>query len=165
MIFIGKNSPGIFLCILIAGMATWLSTVQIGTVSLEVIGAPAFAILMGMVLTLLFPALAAGERTKPGISFTSKKILQAAVVILGFSLNLGIIVQVGVKSLPVIVSTILISLIVAMLLMKLMRTERNVACLIGVGSSICGGSAIAATAPVIGASDEEVAQSISAKRA
>ncbi len=161
MTFFKKNTLGILLCIIIASISTCLSAVQIGAVSLEVVGAPVFAILIGMLLTLFFPTLATRENTKPGISFTSKKILQAAVVILGFSLNIGIIVQVGAVSLPVIVSTILTSLIVALLLMKLLRTDRNVACLIGVGSSICGGSAIAATAPIIGASDEDVAQSIS----
>lgn len=83
------------------------------------------------------------------------------MVILGFSLNLSTIAQVGAKSLPVIVGTISISLIVAFIMMKLMKVDPKTACLIGVGSSICGGSAIAATAPVIDADDEDVARSIS----
>lgn len=90
-----------------------------------------------------------------------KKILQWAVIILGFSLNLGTIAKVSGQSLPVIVSTISISLIVAFILMKALKINKKTACLIGVGSSICGGSAIAAAAPVIEADDEEVAQSIS----
>ncbi len=96
-----------------------------------------------------------------GISFTSKYILQLAVVFLGFGLNLGVIVATGIQSLPIIIGTISIALIVAYVIMKALKMERNSAILIGVGSSICGGSAIAATAPVIGANDEEVAQSIS----
>ncbi|MGN0602827.1 MAG: YeiH family protein, partial [Oscillospiraceae bacterium] len=100
-------------------------------------------------------------RTKDGIKFTSKKILQWAVIILGFSLNLGTIAKVGSKSLPVIISTITISLVTAFVMMKIMKLDPKVSTLIGVGSSICGGSAIAATAPVIDADDEEVAQSIS----
>ena len=67
----------------------------------------------------------------------------------------------GATSLPIIVSTISTSLIVSFLLYKLMKMPANISTLIGVGSSICGGSAIAATAPVIGADDEEIAQSIS----
>lgn len=90
-----------------------------------------------------------------------KKILQWAVIILGFSLNLGTIASVGSKSLPVIISTISTSLITAFAVMKIAKIKPKTACLIGVGSSICGGSAIAATAPVIDADDEEIAQSIS----
>ena len=67
----------------------------------------------------------------------------------------------GGQSLPVIISTISTSLIVAFIMMKVLKMDGKVSCLIGVGSSICGGSAVAATAPVIGADDEEVAQAIS----
>lgn len=161
MKFIKNNAVGILLCALVAGVATVLSSLRIGDFSLEVVGAPVFAILMGMLITLFAPRLAPSEKMKGGITFTSKKILQYAVIILGFSLNLGTIARVGVQSLPVICSTILTSLIVAMVLMKVLKVPHKVACLVGVGSSICGGSAIAATAPVIDADDEEVAQSIS----
>lgn len=161
MDFIKKKGIGIFLCALIAGIATFLATLSIGSFSFEVIGAPVFSILIGMLITLVVPKLAPSDKLKQGITFTSKKILQWAVIILGFSLNLGTIAKVGAQSLPVIVSTILTSLLVAMLLMRVLKINKRVACLIGVGSSICGGSAIAATAPVIDADDEEVAQSIS----
>lgn len=90
-----------------------------------------------------------------------KKILQLAVILLGFGLNLSEIARVGASSLPIIISTISTSLLMSFLLYKLMRTSANISVLVGVGSSICGGSAIAATAPVIGADDEEIAQSIS----
>jgi len=114
-----------------------------------------------MLITMCRPTLAENSRLKNGIKFTSKKILQWAVIILGFSLNLGTIAKMGGQSLPVIVSTISTSLIVAFIMMKVLKMDGNVSCLIGVGSSICGGSAVAATAPVIGADDEEVAQAIS----
>lgn len=161
MSFVKKNALGVLFCAVIAGVSTFLAAQSIGGFSLEIIGAPVFAILFGMIITLIFPKLAVADNMKGGITFTSKKILQYAVIILGFSLNLGTIASVGVKSLPVIISTILTSLLVAMLLMKVMKIDKRVACLVGVGSSICGGSAIAATAPVIDADDEEVAQSIS----
>ena len=161
MEFIKKKALGILVCALIAGLSTFLAKLSIGSFSLEVVGAPVFAILIGMIITLVFPRLSSGESMKQGVTFTSKKILQWAVIILGFSLNLGTIAKVGAQSLPVIISTILVSLLVAMLLMRVMKIDKKVACLIGVGSSICGGSAIAATAPVIDADDEEVAQSIS----
>lgn len=161
MSFIKKNAYGIVICVLIAGIATFLGGIKNDIVNLEIIGAPVFAILFGMLVTLIKPDFAGNEKLKDGIKFTSKKILQWAVIILGFSLNLGTIFSVGAKSLPVIISTITTSLVVAFLMMKLLKMDGKVSCLIGVGSSICGGSAIAATAPVIDADDSEVAQSIS----
>lgn len=152
---------GIALCVVIAGVATFLGGLKLGSVSLEVVGAPVFAILLGMLVTLVNADLAGRASLKDGIKFTSKKILQWAVIILGFSLNLGTILSVGSKSLPVIVSTISASLIVAFIMMKVLKMDPKVSTLIGVGSSICGGSAIAATAPVIEADDKEIAQSIS----
>lgn len=126
----------------------------------EVVGGPVFAILLGMILALIFPA----ERTKPlsaGVKFTSKKVLQWAVILLGFGLNLNQIAQVGATSLPIIVSTITTALVVAYVLSRALHIPTKIATLVGVGSSICGGSAIAATAPVIDADDEEIAQAIS----
>ena len=88
-------------------------------------------------------------------------MLQAAVVLLGFGLNLAQIAQVGMMSLPIIGSTIATALIVAFLLHKVLRMPSEISTLIGVGSSICGSSFIAATAPVIKAHDKDVAQAIS----
>lgn len=153
--------PGILICTVIAAIATFLSGLKLGSVSFDVVGAPVFAILIGMLVTLVKADLAPSETFKDGIKFTSKKILQYAVIILGFSLNLGTILTVGSKSLPVIVSTISTSLIMSFIMMKVLGMDSKVSTLIGVGSSICGGSAIAATAPVIGANDKEIAQSIS----
>ena len=161
MTFIEKNSLGIVICALIAGFATFLSSLKFDSFSMELIGAPVISILTGMVISLVAPKLAGNAKIGGGVKFTSKKILQYAVIILGFTLNLGMIAQVGAKSLPVIICTISVSLIVSFLLMKLMKVDPKTACLIGVGSSICGGSAIAATAPVIDADDEDVARSIS----
>lgn len=161
MELIKKNSLGIAVCIIIAVIATLLSGLSVGNFSLEVIGAPVFSIIFGMIVTLIFPTFASSDNMKHGVKFTSKKILQWAVIILGFSLNLGTILSVGSKSLPVIISTISTSLIVAFIMMKVLKMDGKVSCLIGVGSSICGGSAVAATAPVIDADDKEVAQAIS----
>lgn len=146
--------PGIVVCAVVACVATWLGGL------LEIVGAPVFAILLGMAMA---PFLAA-ERRAPlvaGVAFTSKIVLQAAVVLLGFGLSLGAIVAVGAQSLPVIVSTVATSLAVAFVLCHVMHIPGRIATLVGVGSSICGGSAIAATAPVIKANEEEVAQAIS----
>ena len=145
-------APGILLCLGIA-IPAWLLGKW-----LPVVGGPVFAILIGMVITLL---LKNKEWCASGVTFTSKKILQYAVILLGFGMNLTEILYQGKQSLPIIISTITTSLVVAFVLYKALRLQKNSAILIGVGSSICGGSAIAATAPVINADDEEVAQSIS----
>ena len=147
-----QNVRGILLCLLLA-VPAWLLGKWI-----PVVGGPVFAILAGMLLTLF---LKDKTRWQPGVNFTSKKLLQAAVVLLGFGLNLKVVLETGRKSLPIILSTITTSLVIAFLLKKLLKVPSKSATLIGVGSSICGGSAIAATAPVIGADDEEIAQSIS----
>lgn len=123
-----------------------------------IVGGPVFGILTGMLITLF---LKDKSRLQDGITFTSKKILQYAVVLLGFGLNLSVILETGKQSLPIILGTISTSLIIAFVLHKVLRIPEKTSTLVGVGSSICGGSAIAATAPVIDANDEEVAQSIS----
>lgn len=144
--------PGVALCALISIPCCLLGR------ALPVVGSPVFAILAGMIIALVWKD---HDCMDAGIKFTSKKILQYAVILLGFGLNLLQIAQVGAQSLPIIVSTIATSLIVAFALCKAMHIPGKIATLIGVGSSICGGSAIAATAPVIDAKDEDVAQAIS----
>ncbi len=149
---IKKKIPGIAVCLAVS-IPSWLMGKLV-----PVIGGPVFAILIGMVVALVWTP---GASFKPGIAFTSKKILQAAVVLLGFGLNLNVVLQTGKQSLPIIVCTIATSLLVAFVMHKLLHIDGDTSTLIGVGSSICGGSAIAATAPVIHADDEKVAQSIS----
>lgn len=152
MNFIKNNWKGILLCLCIA-IPSWFLGKQF-----PIIGGAVIAILAGMILTLFFKNKTPFES---GIKFTSKKILQWAVILLGFGLNLNVILQTGKQSLPIIVSTIATSLIIAYVLHKVMHIPGKISTLVGVGSSICGGSAIAATAPVIDADDEEVAQAIS----
>ena len=152
MNFFNKNLNGILVCFVIA-IPSWL----LGK-AFPVIGGPVIAILAGMLITLVWTNKGKAE---PGIKWTSKIILQTAVVLLGFGMNLGVILQTGKQSLPIIVCTISTSLIIAWVLRKIMNVPSNTSILVGVGSSICGGSAIAATAPVIDADDTEVAQAIS----
>lgn len=152
MEYMKKNWKGILLCLLIA-IPSWLLGKQF-----PIIGGAVIAILAGMVVTLFIKEKG---NLESGIKFTSKKILQWAVVLLGFGLNLNVILETGKQSLPIIVCTIATSLIIAYVLHRVMHIPGKISTLIGVGSSICGGSAIAATAPVIDADDEEVAQAIS----
>ena len=152
MKFIKKNWPGLLICLIIA-IPSWL----LGII-FPIIGGPVIAILLGMIITIFIKNK---SKFESGIKFTSKKILQYAVILLGFGLNLSVILKTGKQSFPIIIGTITTSLIISFVLHKAMHIPSKISTLVGVGSSICGGSAIAATAPVIDADDEEVAQAIS----
>lgn len=152
MTFVKKNGMGLLLCLIIAIPSWFLGK------AFPIIGGAVIAILAGMIVALF---LKDKSKFETGIKFTSKKILQWAVILLGFGLNLNVILETGKQSLPIIISTITTSLVIAFVLCKVMHIPGKISTLVGVGSSICGGSAIAATAPVIDADDEEVAQAIS----
>lgn len=152
MNFIRKMGKGVLLCFAIAVPSWFLGEL------VPAVGAPVFGILFGMILALLIKDRSS---VQDGIGFVSKKVLQTAVVFLGFGLNLSVIWETGKQSLPIIVTTIAAALAAAYVLGKVMKIPGRITALVGVGSAICGGSAIAATAPVVKANDEEVAQSIS----
>lgn len=147
--------PGLGVCILV-GIAAWCMAEWI-PVAGKLIGGPVFAILLGMLLAFIRrPAC-----LEPGISFSGKKILQYSIIFLGFGLNIMTVLRVGGQSVAVMLCTIAVSLLTAYLMGRALKVSANTSVLIGVGTSICGGSAIAATAPVIDADDREVAYSIS----
>lgn len=122
------------------------------------IGGPIIALVLGLIISTLWSPRA---NYATGIQFASRFILQAAVVFLGFGLNLTSVVQQGIRTLPVILSTIVTGLVVGFVVARQLSIPHRTATLIGIGSAICGGSAIAAAAPIIESSDEEVAHAIS----
>ena len=136
-----KKLPGILVCLAIA-----IPSYLLGKF-VPVVGGAIFSILIGMVIATFWKEKG---KAAPGIKFTSKFVLQLAVVLLGFGLNLNVIMQTGKQSLPIIICTIATSLVTAFVLHKALSIHKNTSVLIGVGSSICGD-----------ANDEEVAQSIS----
>lgn len=125
--FFTKNTAGILLCLAIAIPAWFLGK------AVPVVGGPVFSILIGMIVTLF---LKKKDPFKSGITFVSKKVLQCAVVLLGFGLNLTVILQTGKQSLPIIVGTICTALLLAAILRRAFRIPDKTATLIGVGSSI-----------------------------
>lgn len=122
-----------------------------------IIGGPVFGILLGM----LAASFRRPEHLEVGIKFTGKKILQYSIILLGFEMNLYNVLRVGSESLSVMFFTLATAFITAYLFGKILKLDTNTTILIGGGTAICGGSAIAAIAPVIGAKDKEVAFSIS----
>jgi len=143
--------PGIALAAVIA-IPAWL----IG-LAFPVIGSPVLGILFGMVLAFWKKPTLFDE----GVKYTSKKLLQYSIILLGFSMNLFSIFKVGSQTLVLMAFTLTATFLTAFVAGKLLKLDGNIKTLIGVGTAICGGSAIAATAPVIHADDEEVAHSIS----
>ena len=136
--------PGISIAILISLVAWYLG------ILFPIIGGP----VIGLFIGLLFGSLITdSEKLKTGIQFTSTKVLQYAVILLGFGLNLSQVFKVGLTSLPIILVTIATALVTAYFIQKLFKLDSEITTLVGVGSSICGVSAIAATAPVIKAKD------------
>lgn len=143
--------PGVLLALAIAVPAWALGK------AIPIVGGPVFGILLGMGFAFWKRPAAFND----GIRFTSKKLLQLAVILLGFEMNLFNVVKVGKQSLYVMLFTLSAAFLTAWLAGRALKLRGNTATLIGVGTAICGGSAIAATAPVINADDEEVAYSIS----
>lgn len=146
-----EKLPGIVLAALIA-VPAWLLGKEV-----PIIGSPVLGILFGMILAFWKRPV----QFNNGIQYTSKKLLQYSIILLGFDMNLFNVFSVGKQTLVLMAFTLTATFITAFVAGKLLNLDGNTKILIGVGSAICGGSAIAATAPVINADDEEVARSIS----
>lgn len=144
--------PGLLLCLGIAIVAFGLGH------AMPIVGGPVFGIVLGMIAAMTFKPDA---RFAPGIKFAGKQLLQVSIVLLGATLQLGEVVGSGLHSLPVMLGTLVITLAAAYGLGKLLGIDRDLRRLLGVGTAICGGSAIAALSSVIDVSETEVAYAIS----
>jgi uncharacterized integral membrane protein (TIGR00698 family) len=122
-----------------------------------VVGAPVFAIVAGIVVTFFRPP---PGRLQPGLAFTRTHVLQGSIMVLGLGLSLHQVLSTGGSSLPVLVGTLLIALAVAWWAGRALHLRRDLNILIGVGTAICGASAIAATDAVIGANEADVSYAI-----
>lgn len=148
---IKQIGPGLILCLAIA-IPAWLLGKEF-----NLIGGPVFGIFFGILIGMIFKK----PVFEKGINFTSKMILQYSIILLGFEMNLFSVIRVGSQSLFIMLFTLFSAFLTAYFVGKRLKIPGKLAILIGVGTSICGGSAIAATAPVIEAEEKEVAQSIS----
>ncbi|MFD4976418.1 YeiH family protein [Streptomyces sp. NPDC058424] len=146
---------------LLPGLSLALAVAVVGTVvgkAFPLVGGPVAGIILGVLLaTWVRP----GARLRPGIAFVGKRILQASVVVLGSQLSLAQVVRVGTDSLPVMIGSLTVCLVAAYGIGRWLGVVGDLRTLIGVGTGICGASAIAATAPVIGAAGAEVAYAVS----
>jgi uncharacterized integral membrane protein (TIGR00698 family) len=145
-------APGVGLTVAIAAVATVISRF------VPALGSALPALLIGVVVAVVRRPTG---RLAPGVAYSGKFLLQLAVVLLGVQLSLSSILIVGVASLPVMLSSLVVCLLAAWLIGRALRIPRRERTLIGVGTGICGASAIAAVAPVIGATSAEIAYAVS----
>ncbi|WP_246485933.1 YeiH family protein [Kribbella qitaiheensis] len=124
-----------------------------------VVGGPVFGILLGVLAGVALPVLRS-ERMRPGYDFASKNLLQLSIVVLGTGLSLQQVVRVGGSSLPVMLGTLTVALGGAWVFGRLLGVRGDTQTLIGVGTAICGGSAIAAATAAIGAKRSSVAYAL-----
>ena len=150
-----KVFPGIILSVGVALLACWLESL----LPIHLIGSAVIAMFIGMVLNHFL------RNTKvfaSGLKFTSKKILKFAIILLGLSLNITTILNVGKMSLTVMIFTLLTCFGGGYFIGKALGLNWKLSNLISAGTGICGGSAIAAIAPTIDADDNDVAYAMSA---
>lgn len=152
MNWIKTNMPGILLSFVLALAATWLGS------KFPIIGGPVFGIIIGIIINNVFGK---PKSVTSGVGFTSKKILQWAIIVLGAGLNLNQIWKTGLNSFSVMIFTLSAAFLSAYFFGKLLKVPAKLKSLIGVGTAICGGSAIASVSPIIEADESEVAYSIS----
>ena len=146
--------PGILLSVLIAAIAKYLESL----LPIHVIGASVIALFIGMIINAFWRP----QFLQAGLKFTSKKILKFAIILLGASLSINVILDVGKLSLGVMVFTLLTCFGGGYFIGKALGLNWKLSNLISAGTGICGGSAIAAIAPVIDAEDSDIAYAISA---
>ncbi|MEV0795430.1 putative sulfate exporter family transporter [Kribbella sp. NPDC050459] len=123
------------------------------------VGGPVFGILLGVIAGSVIPALRS-DVWRPGYDFASKTLLQLSIVVLGTGLSLQQVARVGVSSLPVMLGTLALALGGAWVFGRLLGVRGDTQTLIGVGTAICGGSAIAAATAAIGAKRSSVAYAL-----
>ncbi len=155
--FLGKsfykmeNTRGIALSLCLGALAFGLGKI------VPVVGGSVFGIFIGLVFSLF----AHPKSCAAGVKITGKKGLQGAIVLFGFEMSLAYVLEVGANSVFLIIISISASLLTAYFMFKILKPAANIATLVGIGTAICGGSAIAAAAPAIEAEDEQVAVSMS----
>lgn len=152
MNLIKEYLPGVIAALILALISSFLGKLA------PVIGAPVFGIILGIIINNLFSK---PNSLAKGISFTSKKILQWAIILLGSGLSITHVLKTGAESFSVMIFTLIAAFITAYGVGKILGVSKNLKSLIGVGTAICGGSAIAAISPIIEAEEMEIAYSIS----
>ena len=152
-----RLAPGLLLCSAITGLALALQRLEEAIFGHAFVEALVLAILLG---TLVRTFWKPDGRWRDGIAYAAREVLEFGVMLLGASISIGLVLSAGLGLLFGIVATVAIVIIASYALGRLLALPPRMAILIACGNSICGNSAIAAVAPVIGAKSDEVASSI-----
>ena len=144
--------PGLIVATLFAAAATSLARFA------PILGAPVIAILLGVAYRSLLPTPVA---LHDGIAYASRNVLQAAIVISGFGISLVTVARTGLGTLPVTLVTIAVALVLAPIVGRMLGIEEKIRALVGIGTAICGASAIAAVSTVVESTEAETALAIS----
>jgi uncharacterized integral membrane protein (TIGR00698 family) len=154
---IARLLPGILLCGAVTLVAVVLERLEAGIFGRAWLEALVLAILVGTVVRTVWTP---SPRWRAGIGFSAKTLLEIAVVLLGASVSVGTVMTAGPALLLGIVGVVIVAIGASYGLGRGLGLPHRMAVLVACGNSICGNSAIAAVAPVIGADGEEVAASI-----
>ena len=149
--------PGVLVAVVVAIASTVIAAVETRLVGHPVIEALVVALLLGMVVRFGWRP---GTTFDPGIRFAGKGLLELSVAILGLSVDLPLLVRAGAALGLAIVAIVAVGLVAGVAVARALGLNRRLAVLVATGNAICGNSAIAAVAPVIGADAEDVASSI-----
>lgn len=155
---ITKRLWGVALCVLITLISIAVEKLEVGLFKAPYIEALVIAILLGMTVRAFWTP---GPRWTSGIAFSAKQLLEVAVMLLGASLSLAAIAASGFVLLTLVIAIVLVSLVFSYGVSRALGLPNKISLLIACGNSICGNSAIAAAAPVIRASSDDVGASIS----
>jgi len=147
-----SRAPGLLLAVAIALLAWWLGRL------VPLIGGPVFGILLGIAVR---NTISPDARFTPGIAFGGKQVLQWSIIALGFGLSLTQVAKTGLESLSVTLVTLTVAFLSAWALGRWLGVHDKLKILIGVGTAICGGSAIAAVTPIIKPDEHDTAFAIS----
>jgi uncharacterized integral membrane protein (TIGR00698 family) len=150
--------PGFVLCVFITLVSMGMQNLEERAFGHPYVEALVIAILLGMAIrTIVRPT----ERWRAGIAFSAKQLLEIAVMLLGASISFSAIAASGTLLIGAIVTTVIVTLGVSFSISRILGLPTKLSILIASGNSICGNSAIAAIAPVIGADGDDIVSSIS----
>lgn len=150
----------IILCLIIGAFANQSTSLQKALLGRTVIGGPMLALLFTMILCNLLPTVS--KEFKEGTTYCSKQFLNWGTIATGGTLSFAAILGTGVKALPLIIINVLLSFSVALFIGKKLGVTENTSILVGGGTAICGGTAIATLSRIIKAKEEEIAFAMAA---
>ncbi|WP_442600187.1 YeiH family protein [Neobacillus sp. D3-1R] len=149
--FFSKNIPGIVFVMVIGFIANSLGE------DFPLIGGAVMAIILGI---LIRQFLGVPQIFLDGISYTLKKLLKLAIILLGFSFSFTQIFKVGLNAITIILVAVIAGIFLTYFIGRLFKLEGNIPLLISLGTGICGATAIATSGPIIKATDEDIVYAV-----